>query len=165
MLGMIGHRCEIQRGLADVQGHIDAAVEACEQFPGATASTKESTALPSIEWDGHCQRVPAGAAEYLRGAAVLVGVKRDVPGHQEVARHLEASRRYRLESQIPDAQSRRGEKGSDRECREPMPVLAPFWIEHAFMKTHADNHPPPEFEDARASKYAFKKYPPKDVGL
>lgn len=32
----------------------------------------------------------------------------------------------------------------------------PFWIEHAFMKTHADNHPPPEFEGASASKYAFK---------
>lgn len=32
----------------------------------------------------------------------------------------------------------------------------PFWIEHAFMKTHADNHPPPEFEGASAAKYPFK---------
>lgn len=33
---------------------------------------------------------------------------------------------------------------------------APWFLEHAFMKTHADNHPPKEFEGASASKYAFK---------
>jgi len=32
----------------------------------------------------------------------------------------------------------------------------PFFLQHSFMKTHADNHPPKEFEGASASKYAFK---------
>ena len=32
----------------------------------------------------------------------------------------------------------------------------PFWIQHSFMKTHADNHPPKEFEGSSASKYPFK---------
>lgn len=32
----------------------------------------------------------------------------------------------------------------------------PFWIQHSFMKIHADNHPPKEFEGASASKYAVK---------
>lgn len=32
----------------------------------------------------------------------------------------------------------------------------PFYLQHNFMKTHADNHPPKEFEGASASKYAFK---------
>lgn len=32
----------------------------------------------------------------------------------------------------------------------------PFWIEHAFMKIHADNHPAKEFEGASASKYQIK---------
>lgn len=32
----------------------------------------------------------------------------------------------------------------------------PFYLQHSFMKTHADNHPPAEFEGASASKYAFK---------
>lgn len=32
----------------------------------------------------------------------------------------------------------------------------PFYLQHSFMKTHADNHPPKAFEGASASKYAFK---------
>ncbi len=32
----------------------------------------------------------------------------------------------------------------------------PFYLQHAFMKTHADNHPAKEFEGASSSKYAFK---------
>ena len=32
----------------------------------------------------------------------------------------------------------------------------PFYLQHAFMKTHADNHPPKAFEGASGSKYAFK---------
>ncbi|MEA3275719.1 MAG: sulfatase-like hydrolase/transferase, partial [Pseudomonadota bacterium] len=32
----------------------------------------------------------------------------------------------------------------------------PFYLQHAFMKTHADNHPPKSFEGASASKYAYK---------
>ena len=32
----------------------------------------------------------------------------------------------------------------------------PFFLQHSFMKPHADNHPPKDFEGASASKYPFK---------
>jgi arylsulfatase len=43
-----------------------------------------------------------------------------------------------------------------KKLRELATGEKPFWIQHSFMKIHADNYPAKEFEGASASKYQIK---------